>query len=410
VSLDLRCREATSWMSLAPRELRFGPGAVDGVAHALLATAGRRPLVVTDRCVLAAGWPDMVARLLGDAGTQVSVWDGVSSVPDEAAVHDCRDAARAGRHDVLVAVGGGSVIDTAKACSGLIGNGGCLSDYEGLDLLTEAGPPVVAVLTTPGSGAEASRHAVISADTGRRFAVSGRWLSPGAVVADPRLSVTAPRDVLIDAAIDSLIHAIEAFLARAATPLSDLFAQEAVSRITRSAVPAVSRRDELALTELALGCLLAGLAMANTNAGIVHALGYPLSREHGLPHARANAAVAPAALHWLHAAGARRQDRLLGRWEPACAADPPPSIALAVQELLAQLGVPAGLEAHGVPRAELRTLARLAASYGPVLRNTPVAVYGTDLLAVYEAAWPSPRSAAAGPCALQPARDVGRST
>jgi glutamate carboxypeptidase len=390
-------RDAAAWRSAAAPELLVGPGAVDSIARVVIDAGGRSPLVVTDACVRAAGWPDLVGGLLGEAGAAAAVWDAVRANPDEGVAEACRDAAEAGGHDVLVAVGGGSVIDAAKACSGLMASGGRVSDYEGLGRFTEPGPPVVAVLTTPGSGAEISRHAVVATKSGRRFAVSGRWLAPRAVVADPRLSTTAPREVVVDTAVDSLLHAIEAFLARAATPVTDLYAGEAVSRITRSVVAATSGRDGPAAEELGLGCLLAGLAMANANAGVVHALGYPLTSEYGLSHGRANAVVSPAALRWLRAASPRRHDRLMQRWTvPTNVADAPADLAVAMEDLLDRLGAPRGLRSYGITHEDLRRLAGLAASYRPVLENTPVPVSESDLLAIYEAAWPAPEPAAAG--------------
>lgn len=386
---DAHYAGAAPWFSITPRELRFGPGSLDQVAGAVAESGVQRPLVLTDPGVRAAGWPDLIVGRLGEAGIAAAVWDGVRTNPDEAVVDGCRDVAQAGGHDGLLAVGGGSTIDTAKACSGLIGNGGALSDHEGLGRLTKAGPVVLAVPTTPGTGAETSRHAVITASAGRKFAVSGPWLSPVAIIADPRLSRTAPSDVIVDAAIDALLHAIEAFLARAATPLSDVFAREAVSRITRSAVAAVSG-DDRALSELAFGCLLGGFAMSSANAGIVHALGYPLSSEHGITHARANAAVAPAALGWLRAAGVRRQDQLLRCWGLPSGRESAPSLGAALEELCHELGASTGLEALGLRPFQLGGLARRAMDYGPVLRNTPVVVSESDLLAVYQAAWPSP--------------------
>src|SRR5262245_26155855 len=157
-----------------------------------------------------------------------------------------------GGHDAVVAVGGGSAIDTAKACSGLVGQGGELADHYGLGRLTQAGPPVIAVPTTPSGGADVSFHAVI-ASAERRYAVSGPHLRPLAVVADQTTWHTAPRDVVGDAVIDAFIHGIEAYLASAATPATDALSLEGVADVF-----AAAGTDD---PRLAHGCIATGMAM-----------------------------------------------------------------------------------------------------------------------------------------------------
>ncbi|HEX4701679.1 MAG TPA: iron-containing alcohol dehydrogenase, partial [Pseudonocardiaceae bacterium] len=284
----------TRWVAKETPELHVGAGVLADVGACVAALGIARPLVVSDPGVTAAGWTDRVVAELRAAHLDPAPWPGVRPDPDIDVVRRCR--AELDGHDGIVAVGGGSVIDAAKACAGLAAHPGELSDYEGLSRFTNPGVPVVAVLTTPGSGAELSRHATIADGTGRKFAVSGRWLAPRMVLADPETLATVPNAVAADTALDAMLHAIEAYLARAATPYTDVCARIALGMLSTAAVPAVRDGDRAARAELMAGCLASGMAMSNANATVVHALGFPLTSEYHIPHGRANALVAPTVL------------------------------------------------------------------------------------------------------------------
>jgi len=376
--------------------LAVRPGGLASCGELVAGLGIRRALVVTDAGVLAAGWADRVAAAVRAAGGEALVWDEVRPDPADELVHRCRDAVLAGGHDGLVAVGGGSTIDVAKAAAGLAAAGGLLPEYEGLGRLAAPGPPVVAVPTTPCGGAEVSRHAVLAGPQGRKYAVSGPHLAPRAVLVDPDTFATAPRDVLVDTVLDSLIHAVEAFLARAATPYTDLFARAAVAAITRAAGPVLAGgpgAGSAAATELVTGCLAAGVAMSEANAGVIHALGYPLTGVYSIPHGRANALVAGAALRVLAGAAPDRCAELAALWSAQSDATRPGSgpaagdLAGGFGALVRRLGVSGCLAGYGVPRDRLPELAGLACGYQPVLRNSPLDLTEADLVRLYEDAW-----------------------
>ncbi|MDI5982331.1 iron-containing alcohol dehydrogenase family protein [Amycolatopsis magusensis] len=364
-----------AWTARELPELRVGTGVLEQLGESVAALGIARPLVVSDPGVVSAGWPEQALTCLRATGFRPHSWSGVRPDPDAAVVHGCLDALTGqGGHDGIVAIGGGSTIDVAKACSGLSAHSGPLGDYEGLGRFTEPGVPVVAVLTTPGSGAELSRHATIADGGGRKFAVSGRWLAPKLVLADPETLSTLPAEVAVDTALDAVLHAIEAYLARAETPYSDVCARMAL-QILRDAMPPGPG------TALMTGCLTAGMAMANTNAGVVHALGYPLTSEYRIPHGRANALVAPAALRALADVVPDRYAEL-GHLLGGTA-----DLAKAFAALRDRAGVSASLADFGVPRADLPRLAALATAYAPVLRNTRRRFTEADLCELYRSAW-----------------------
>jgi alcohol dehydrogenase class IV len=205
---------------------------------------------------------------------------------------------------------------------------------------------------------------------------------------DPDLTRTLPAPQTTWSALDGLIHAVEAFLARRATPFTDTFARPAVTAIARALPRVLADGADLAAREdLSLGCLYSGLAMANANAGAIHALGYPLTGRYGIPHGLANALVAAPTLERVWPGRPERCAELALLLGDGEAAPGPAQLAGGVRRLLAALGVGGGISSRGVREEDLPALAEEATLFRPVLENTPVALGRDDLLAIYEAAW-----------------------
>jgi alcohol dehydrogenase class IV len=366
-----------------PPTLLFGRGRVTDVAAVLGELGAERTLVVTDIGVVSAGLADRLLGELARAGYEAEVWDGVAPDPDEGHAERCAERIAAGGHRSVIALGGGSVIDVAKVAAVLATNGGKSADYFGFDKVRAPGLPLVTVPTTPGSGAEVSSHSVlVQISPRKKEVVASLHLLPRATIVDPELIVTLPSPHLTWSALDGFIHAVEAFLARRATPFTDTFARQAVPAIA-GALPRVlaDRSDLAACEELSLGCLYSGLAMANANAGAIHALGYPLTGRYGIPHGLANALMAAPALERIQTGSPGRcaeLARLLGDGED--------TLAGCVRRLLTTLGVNGGLAGQGVPAEDLPSLADEATRFRPVLENTLVALDRDGLLAVYRAA------------------------
>lgn len=365
-----------------PPTLLFGRGRLADVPAVLGELGAERPLVVTDPGVVAAGIADRLLGELAKAGSGAEAWDGIAPDPDEGHAERCAERISAGGHRSVIALGGGSVIDVAKVAAVLATHGGRTADYFGLDRVRQPGLPLVTVPTTPGSGAEVSSHAVIvQLSPRKKEVVAGFHLLPRAAVVDPELTRSLPAPQTTWSALDGFIHAIEAFLARRATPLTDTYARLAVPAIARALPRVLADGSDLAAREeLSLGCLYSGLAMANANAGAIHALGYPLTGRYGIPHGLANALMAAPALERVGPGRPERAAelaRLLGNQE----------LAGGVRRILETLGVDGGLARQGVREEDLPELAAAATGFRPVLENTPVALGRDDLLAIYRAAW-----------------------
>lgn len=342
-----------------PPSVRFGAGSTTQLPDVVRECGMRRALVVTDHGVLAAR---VVDRVLDALDVPRSVYIAGTACATE--ITACRNALPG--HDGVIAVGGGSVIDVAKAAVALHGSEGPLESLYGLERSQGPALPLIAVPTTPGSGGEVSSHAVVT-DGKRRHAVSGPSLVPQAVVIDPDLTATLPHPAMLACALDALMHGAEAYLARAATPFSDALALPGVRRIVSS----LRSNDS---TDLSAGCLQANLAMAQANAGLVHALGYPLTQRYGIPHGIANVVVAPAVLRASRHVQEQRDADLASCFGTDDFAD-------GLTALLDRLGVE-----RTFPSGNAEDLAADALLYGPVRANWRFDATATDIADMYRAA------------------------
>jgi alcohol dehydrogenase class IV len=386
-------------MKLAlPPALLFGRGVSRELPRLLRELGIANPLLATDPSVAAAGIPERLARDLAAAEIPTAIWDGIRPDPDETHAELCAERLLAGGHDAVVAVGGGSVLDAAKVGAALAVVGGRAADLFGFHRVRRPGLPLVAVPTTAGSGSEVSSHAVLvglgeGSSPRKKEVVAGFYLLPRATIVDPDWTATLPAAATAHSALDALIHAIEAYLARGATPFTDTFALPALPRLV-AALPRVLRRpdDAAAREELSLGGLFAGCAMANANAGAIHALGYPLTSRYGVPHGLANALMAPATLARIWQAAPERS----GEAARALGGERGADLAERMRAFLAEIGLTDSLASWGVAPDHLPELAHEATRYRPVLDNTPVALSEADLLAIYRSAYAAERGSLHG--------------
>ena len=292
--------------------MRVGWGALANSLGALLEEAGiRRPLLVTDQVV---GRLATVRDALAQAQPAVAfvgTFDSLGGEPTTRDVDAGVAAMRSANCDGIVAIGGGAVLDTAKAVALMAENGGSLPTYRGANLFPRAGVPMVAVPTTAGTGSEVTRFTVITdPDTRVKMLITDNKMVPRAAIVDPSLTVDAPPKVTASAGVDALTHAIEAYVSRRANPFSDGLALSAIRRLVWS-LPAAYRdgRDVEARTAAAIGALEAGLAFSNASVALVHGMSRPLGAVFGVPHGIANAMLLLVVTRYsLDAAASRYRD------------------------------------------------------------------------------------------------------
>ncbi|HEH9424980.1 TPA: iron-containing alcohol dehydrogenase [Aeromonas sobria] len=271
-----------------PVKLLAGEQALEQLASELASLGARRPLLLTDKGVNATGLATLLANVLAKGELPVAaIWDEIPADSSTAVVERIAKRYRELACDSLVALGGGSVIDTAKAVNILASMGGeHLLDYSGAGCLTHVLKPLAVVPTTAGTGSEVTLVAVIKDEvSGRKVPFTSPFLLPQLAVLDPRLTQGLPLNITAATAMDAMTHAIEAFLGTAKNPVSDALALMAVEKIA-NALPQIltdPQNKQLRL-QLAEGSTLAGMAFSNSMVGLVHALGHSLGARCHLPH------------------------------------------------------------------------------------------------------------------------------
>ena len=384
-----------------PVKILAGAGALENVPNELERLGVRRPLLLTDRGVEKAGLLETVLRAF--AGSAFTAGAVFADVPPDSGTRTAAAAAEAYRQarcDGILAVGGGSVIDTAKAVNVLVTLGGRdLEAWLGAGALRRPLGPLVVAPTTAGTGSEATAVAVVRDDgRERKLLLVSPWLLPAAAVIDPRLTLTLPPLVTAATGMDALTHAVEASYCLGRNPLSDAFAATAIRLVASRLAPVVRRpADEAGRLDLALASTLAGIAFSNSMVGLVHALGHAAGAVCRLPHGVAMNVLLPVVLEYNLGRRAAEIGGLLlplagpDAWARTPAAERPAAAIAAIRALRDELHALAGLprtlsETGQVGRERLAAIARAAIDDGSLAFN-PEEATEADCRRLLEAAF-----------------------
>lgn len=367
-----------------PTRIMLGRGVSQRVAEPLAQVGAKRVLVVTDPGVVKAGLVAPVEERLREAGLAYEVYDGVVPDPTVDDVGRCFERARQAGADALVAIGGGSSIDTAKMAAVLMTNGGSALDYVGMDKVPRAAAPVVAIPTTAGTGAEITINSVIADPAQHKKLVI---ISPNATalfaLEDPDLTVGLPPFLTAITGMDTLVHAIESFTNRNAYPMAQALALEAIRDAAWGLPRAVRDGKDLEARERMMRSVVsASLAFSNTRLGNVHAMALPLGGWCHVAHGTAVAVLLPHVMDFNRVAAPERYAAVgeaLGVGSDAKAA------VGRVHELLEETGIPRRLSECGVTEDKIAPMAADAIGSGNIAVN-PRETRLADIEALYRAA------------------------
>lgn len=251
-------------------------------------TTSKQPLIITDKGVRANGLLAPVEAAF--AATDVKIGFIFDDVPPDSSLETVRSVAAAYRNnqcDAIIAIGGGSVIDTAKAANILVTEGGDdLLKYSGAHNLPKALKPFFVVPTTSGTGSEVTMVAVISDNaTQQKMPFASKYLMPNAAILDPRMTQTLPPHLTAMTAMDAMTHAVESYTCLAANPISDAYATAAIKKVSENLFKVLENpKDAAGRLELAQASTMAGIAFSNAMVGVVHSLGHALGSVVHLPH------------------------------------------------------------------------------------------------------------------------------
>lgn len=401
--------------------LKFGPGAVDELAHELGQFDARRVLVVTDPGVAATGVPAEIVEQLTTQALAAELFDQVHVEPTDESFAAAAEAAGGTDWDAFVAVGGGSVIDTAKAVNLLTTQPGTLIDYVNPPIgegrkITEPLRPLIAVPTTAGTGAESTPVCVmdilgLKVKTG----ISHPSLRPSLAVVDPTVTMTLPPEVTAASGMDVLCHALESYTARPYTafarkqpqdrvaycgsnPVSDSWAEQALSLLARSFRRAVLVGGELrAREDVMLAATFAGMGFGNAGVHVPHACAYPIAgrvrdyRPAGypdevmVPHGQSVSLTAPAAFRFTFPTDADRHLRAAALLDPTAPAqnDPRDQLPFVLTRLMQDIGIPNGIGAVGFDEADVPDLVDGAMQQQRLLNVAPRPVASEGLAGIF---------------------------
>jgi alcohol dehydrogenase len=293
-------------------EFIFGVGARHRVGFYARHLRARRVLIVSDPGVISAGWLDGVQDDLADVGIESVVFHALTANPKD---HEVMAGAKLYAHegcDVIVALGGGSVIDCAKGIGVVHANGGDIAEFEGVDQVEMPPPPLICIPTTAGTAADISQFCIITNTSDRyKMAIISKAVVPDVALVDPEVTLTMPPYLTACTGLDALTHAIEAYVSTASSPVVDVHALAGISLVWNNIEKAVSAPDDLASREnMLLGSLQAGLAFSNASLGAVHAMAHSLGGFLDLPHGECNALLLEHVVRFNMDASADRYGRI----------------------------------------------------------------------------------------------------
>ncbi|HCG04214.1 MAG TPA: alcohol dehydrogenase [Desulfovibrio sp.] len=336
-------------------EIIFGHGSLDHLAPCARRLGASRVLLVSDKGLESSGWVERVMDILGGNGLEWVYFSDCNSNPRDHQVHEGARIYREERADVVIALGGGSPMDTAKGIGTIVGNGGRISDYEGANKIMRPLPPMIFLPTTAGSGSDISQFCIIT-DVERRLKMSiiSRSLIPNVSIIDPQVLLTKSEELIM-----------------------------------ANLMPAVERRDPQAMEQLSIASTAAGMSFSNAGLGIGHSLAHSLGGMFDVLHGLVHPVLLPHVMRYNLPVST---DRLaaIGRIVVGPRVASAESIARAgierLEEFFAGFGVPVRLGQLLPDRSALETIARTAVNDACTLTN-PRAVTWQDLLAICEEAW-----------------------
>jgi hydroxyacid-oxoacid transhydrogenase len=405
--------------------LKFGRGASGEVGHDLATYGARRVLLVTDPGVHATGHPTRIAEQVWQHGIETVIFDRARVEPTDASLTEAIDFAldaesTGSRFDAVLAVGGGSAIDTAKAVNLLLTNPGELMDYVNAPVGKARAPeetllPLVAIPTTTGTGSESTTVCVLDVLAQHvKTGISHPALRPRLAVVDPALTLTQPALVTAASGMDILCHALESYTARwyadfdakqpeervpycGANPVADMWAEKSMSLLAGSFRAAVHHGDdEDAREQMAMAATFAGMGFGNAGVHIPHANAYPIAgRVRGyvpegypegepiVPHGMAVSLTAPAAFRFTFDAHPERHLRAARLLDPSAEGDGPEVLPGVLASLMHDIGIPNGLAEVGYADADVDDLVEGAAKQQRLLAVSPKAPTEEDLARVF---------------------------
>lgn len=354
----------------------------------------KKILVITDPFLINIGITNKVTDPLYEAGYELAIYSEVVPEPPLAVGEKLVAYTRNNQFDMVIGVGGGSALDLSKLAGVLASHEGKVEEYlnlTGTKNITKKGLPTILIPTTSGTGSEVTNISVLSLETSKDVVTHDNLVADVAIV-DPALTVSLPPKVTAATGIDALTHAVEAYISKNASPVSDGSALQAIRLISKSIRTAVSNgSDEEARTDMSYGSYLAGLAFFNAGVAGVHALAYPLGGQFHIAHGDSNAVLLPYVMGYIRQSCEKRMKDIydamgyssvnISQEEASyrCVSE--------LKKLVVDVGIPSTLQGFDIPETSLESLSKDAIEQKRILARSPMTLNYHDIFTIYKAAF-----------------------
>ncbi len=376
-----------------PGKVRFGVGVTETMGEEAIKLGAKRVLIVTDPGVYRAGVTEPVKDILTKAGLSVDVFSEAEPEPTYSKLNATAKELRKNNYELIVAIGGGSSIDTSKGLSTLFTHGGIGQDYGGVEKIPGPCLPFFACPTTAGTGSEVTNIAVFDdPERGIKEGVVSNYIFSRIAFVDPTLTYGCPPKVTAASGMDALIHAIEGYTGNKTSTFSDVTALKAMQLIMGSLRQAVKDgTDKAARNQMSEGALFGGIAFMNSGCAGVHALAFPLGSQFHIPHGVANAVLLPYVTECNLSSNVARYAtvaRMLGVATEGLSDQEAAEKGLeAAKSLAADVGIPTRIRELGVPQEALEGLATATMAVTRLLNNNPKQLTLDDVRGIWQNAW-----------------------
>ncbi|GAB2542560.1 iron-containing alcohol dehydrogenase [Gracilibacillus alcaliphilus] len=357
-----------------PTKIEFGAGYVNQLKRYVEEVKGNKALVIGDPGVVEAGIVEKVEKPLIEGKVPYEIFSDIGAEATIESVDHAYKIAKEKNCNVIIGVGGGSSLDTAKSVGMLLGNGGDIRDYVGLDKVQSPGFPVIAIPTTAGTGSEITRFSVLSDKQAKaKLSVGSMFNCPTIALCDPELTITLPPHITASTGMDALTHALESYVNKVTQPISEALSLQAMKLVARSLRLAVVQGENMeARKDMLLASTMAAMAFNTTRLGLAHSLAIPLGARFNIPHGVVNAILLPEVMRFNLIGNTKKFAQIasvfgenivhLSEKEAAKRA------VIAIEQLKMDIGITQNLSDFGVREDHLEAIAREAMESG----NTPI--------------------------------------
>lgn len=373
-----------------PQNIQFGMGILKKLPEILKEDNSSHVFLVSDRGLEKIGVVDKVKDIIEASGIKCTTYLDVVPNPTITVVKEAANIYKKCSATSIIALGGGSPLDVSKAVGVLSTFGGEITDYEGLNKVPGPIVPIIAIPTTAGTGSEVTASSVITDEARNyKFSIVSYETLPKYALLDPELIMTAPASIAAACGVDALIHAIEAYLSKQASPFSDAMAEKAMELIGKNLRNFIKdRKNEEAAAGMMLGSNFAGISFAWARLGNVHAMSHPVSAFYNVPHGIANSVLLPTVMEFNSVTDKGRYEKIYNyiKENDNVTIDFKPEILIdMLKKLNSDLGIPNSLKELGVKEESIEEMAIDAMKSGNVLAN-PRTTTLDDMIQLYKKA------------------------